>query len=190
VVAAASIFLVELNSRAAPRSKPLCRSTLSCSLWALAAVIAIAALGVAFAVRLHTLHFFGTPASFVEHSVAYVVWACNQQFVIQIFFLARLLRVMADSTLAAATAALLFAVAHFPSPILMAVSLVCGMAASLFFLRYRRLYPLAAAHAILGISIAVCVPAAVDHNMYVGLAYLNYPGNAAPAQSSPHLPQP
>lgn len=190
VTVAASILAFELNSRDA--AKPMClgKGTLSCSFWAVTASIAIAAIGIVLALKLHTLHLPGDPLSFVEHSLAYVVWASIQQFVLQVFFLLRLLRVLGDSTWAAATVALLFAVAHFPSPILMLISLVCGMAASLFFLRYRSLYPLAAAHAILGIAIAVTVPATVDHNMYVGLAYLTYADKPAPMQDSARLPQP
>jgi membrane protease YdiL (CAAX protease family) len=84
----------------------------------------------------------------------------------------------------------LFAVAHLPSPILTLITLVCGLAACLFFLRYRSLFPLVIAHAILGISIAVSVPGPLDHNMRVGLAYLTYAEKThSPAHPAP-LSQP
>jgi hypothetical protein len=42
------------------------------------------------------------------------------------------------------------------------------------FLRYRNLYPLALAHAILGITVAITIPGPMMHNMRVGLGYLKY----------------
>jgi hypothetical protein len=71
-------------------------------------------------------------------------------------------------------AAGIFSIAHLPSPILTPITLIWGFAACLIFLRYRNLYPLAMAHAILGISIAITIPGHVDHNMRVGLGYLTY----------------
>jgi len=54
------------------------------------------------------------------------------------------------------------------------LTLVWGFASCLVFLRYRNLYPLAIAHAIFGISIAITVPGPVVRNMRVGLGYLRY----------------
>ena len=71
-------------------------------------------------------------------------------------------------------AACLFSAAHLPNPLLTPVTLLWGFAACLLFLRYRNLYPLALAHAILGIAIAITIPGPVDHNMRVGLGYLTY----------------
>jgi len=56
----------------------------------------------------------------------------------------------------------------------MTLSKLTPFLACLLFLRYRNLYPLAMAHAILGITIAITIPGAVDHNMRVGLGYLHY----------------
>jgi membrane protease YdiL (CAAX protease family) len=152
----------------------LCRGDLSGSLWAVAASMAVASAAVAMAGLMHTLHLPGTPGSFIRCTFTYALWATIQQLVLQCFFLSRLLRLLGDATWAAVAAAILFAVAHLPSPILTLITLICGLAACLFFLRYRSLYPLAAAHAILGLSIAITVPAPVDHNMSVGLAYITY----------------
>jgi membrane protease YdiL (CAAX protease family) len=73
----------------------------------------------------------------------------------------------------------MFAFTHLPSPILTPVTLICGVASCLLFLRYRNIYPLALAHAILGISIAITIPGPVDHNMRVGLDYLTYAPDTA-----------
>ena len=42
------------------------------------------------------------------------------------------------------------------------------------FLHYRNLFTLGIAHAILGVCVAISVPATVQHNMRVGLGYLKY----------------
>jgi membrane protease YdiL (CAAX protease family) len=85
-----------------------------------------------------------------------------------------------------AVAATIFAAAHLPSPILTPITLIWGLAACLLFLRYRNLYPLAMAHALLGITIGIAIPGPVDHNMRVGLGYLTYAHTHRPAPS----PQP
>jgi membrane protease YdiL (CAAX protease family) len=81
---------------------------------------------------------------------------------------------MNDATAAAAVTAGLFAVAHLPNPVLTLITLVFGLASCFFFLHYRNLVPLAIAHAILGIAIAVTIPNAINHNMRVGIGYLTY----------------
>ncbi len=174
VVAAASILAITLDSFDGLQPMGLCRANLFRSLWAVAAALAIAALAVMLAGRFHTLHVSGSSASFAEHFCAYALWACIQQVVLQCFFLSRLLRLLGDATSAAAMAATLFAFAHLPSPVLTLITLFCGLAACLFFLHYRNLYPLVIAHAILGISIAITFPASMLHNMRVGLSYLTW----------------
>ena len=75
---------------------------------------------------------------------------------------------------AVATAAILFASTHIPNPVLMLATLLWGIAACTLFLRYRDLYSLGVAHCLLGICIAVTVPAHIHHGMRVGLGYLQY----------------
>jgi hypothetical protein len=138
--------------------------------------------------RLHTLHAPGSPILFIETYCAYALWAAVQQFLLQCFFLSRLVRLLPGARSAAASAAIIFAIAHLPNPILTSVTLLWGFAACVVFLRYRNLYPLALAHAILGISIAISVPGPVVRNMRVGLGYLTY-GHAHRAAAFP-LAQP
>ena len=54
------------------------------------------------------------------------------------------------------------------------LTLIWGFVACTLFLRYRDLYSLGLAHAVFGLTIAITVPAAVHHNMRVGLGYLRY----------------
>ncbi|MGA2890180.1 MAG: CPBP family glutamic-type intramembrane protease [Terracidiphilus sp.] len=132
------------------------------------------AVAVVIAVRLHTLRIPGSPMLFIEAYTGYALWAFVQQFLLQCFFLSRLLRLLPNVKLAVAAAAVLFAVAHLPNPILTPITLLWGLAACLLFLRDRNLYALGMAHAIAGISIAIAVPGPLDHNMRVGMGYLTY----------------
>ena len=117
--------------------------------------------------------------------LAYIVWALIQQFILQDFFLARLLRITPRRALAVIAAGLLFALAHVPNPLLVIATVVWGIVACALFLRYRNLYVLGLAHAILGMCIAVAVPNAVHHHMRVGLGYLRWHLAAA---TVPHNP--
>jgi hypothetical protein len=145
------------------------------SLWIAGAALVIAAIAVLAAVLLHTLHLPpGGLIGFIKTYWAYALWACVQQLLLQGFFLPRCLGLTKTSTSAALLAAVLFSLAHLPNPLLTPVTLIWGFAACLLFLQYRNLYPLAIAHAIMGIAIAITIPGPVDHNMRVGLGYLTY----------------
>jgi hypothetical protein len=145
------------------------------SLWVVGVALLLAGCAIAVAAHLHTLHLPpGGALAFVETYVAYAIWTCVQQFLLQGFFLLRLLRVIPRATMAGLAAAGLFAGAHLPNPVLTPITLVWGFAACLLFLRYRTLYALMMAHAIFGITVAITVPGPVDHNMRVGLGYLTY----------------
>jgi membrane protease YdiL (CAAX protease family) len=154
------------------------------SLWIAGTALLPAGAAIAAALRLHTLHLpRGGLAGFIETYIAYAVWTGAQQFLLQGFFLSRLLRVIAKPAAAALAAALLFALAHLPNPILAPITLLGGFAACLLFLRYRNLYPLMMAHAILGITVALTIPGPTVHNMRVGLGYLTYSPNRQPQRT-------
>lgn len=187
-IAAALIGTIIFKSSDSLKSMGFCKGNLSCTLWALGTALAVAGAAVLLAAYLHTLHLPETPRSFLGRSCLYIVWALIQELVLQCFFLLRLLQLIGNATWASVATAMLFAVAHLPSPILMAITLICGLAACLFFLRYRALYPLAIAHAILGLSIAITVPMALDRNMSVGLAYLTY-GNQPVSATAAIIPK-
>lgn len=167
----------------------LCRANLLRSLWAVGLAAGLALVSIAIAARLHTLHYPGTVELFLLKYGAYVVWAAVQQIVLQWFFLSRSLRLLPNATSAAAITAALFAVAHLPNPVLTVITLFFGMASCLFFVHYRNLVPLALAHAILGICIAITVPPQFLHNMRVGLGYLTWVEHPAPptVDSATHL---
>ena len=70
------------------------------------------------------------------------------------------------------------------------MTLLWGLTACFVFLRLRNLYPLAMAHAIFGISIAITIPGPVVHNMRVGLGYFTYhqPGIITSARATTQYP--
>jgi membrane protease YdiL (CAAX protease family) len=154
------------------------------SLWVVGVALVFAVTATMLASNLHTLHHPGGPVQWISTFAGYTIFALAQQFLLQGYFLLRLLRILPNGTLAAVTAATVFALAHLPNPILTPVTLLWGLVASLVFLKSRNIYPLAIAHAIFGICLAVTIPGPVLHNMRVGLGYLNYH-----APRRPHLSQ-
>ncbi len=144
------------------------------SLWIVAAAILFSLAGVALAKHLRTLHPLYGPLPVITHVWGYALWALMQQFILQVYVLLRLLRLGMNSTPAIALATILFAAAHIPNPILVALTLVWGATSCLLFLRYRNLYTLALAHGILGMCLAITMPNRIHHHMRVGLGYLLY----------------
>ena len=142
--------------------------------WVIAMAAALAALGAAAAEHFATLHTPHGPEDWVRTFGGYTVWSLMQQFLLQGYFLQRIQRLIPSPHWAVLLAASLFALAHLPNPILAPVTLLWGIVACTVFLRARNIYPLAVAHAIFGISIAVMLPPPVIHNMRVGLGYLRY----------------
>jgi hypothetical protein len=170
-IAATSAILLVSSDRRRPVEFP---SAKRASLWAIVFATVASVGAIAMAYKLNTLHLPATAWLFVQHYGAYAVWALVQEIILQCFVLSRLLRLLPNPRLAALAAAVLFAGAHLPSPLLTGITLVFGLAACLTYLRYRNLCTLALAHALLGIVIGVTVPAELDHNMRVGLGYLTY----------------
>jgi len=185
LVAAAAVAIMISISFDGLEAMGLRRANFFRSLWVVGAAILVAAAAILAAASLHTLHLPCTLVLFIKVYWTYALWAGVQQFLLLGFFLPRFLRLLPGSKSAALLAAVLFALAHLPSPVLTPITFLWGLAACLIFLHYRNLYPLAMAHAILGITIAITVPGPVDHNMRVGLGYLTYHRHARqPAQLS------
>ena len=174
ILAAAVIVAITVISWPGLDALGLRRKNFLRSLWIVPAAMAAATIAIAVAGHLHTLYRRGGPVWLIENYWLYAVWSFAQQFLLQSFFLVRFLRVLPQKWMAALAAAGLFSLAHMPSYILVPATVCWGICACFLFIRYRNLYPLAMAHAILGVAIAITIPGAVDHNMRVGLGYLNF----------------
>ena len=137
--------------------------------------LTLCALMAFIAARQGTLHAPHSLPGFIRRFWGYAIWSFAQQFLLQDFFLLRLRRLLPGHTTAAViTAAAIFAAAHLPNPVLTLFTLVWGLVACAAFVRWQNLYPLAIAHALLGITVAVCLPGAATHNMHVGLGYFHW----------------
>ena len=169
------------------RTMGICTDNLGRSLWAVALAMGLATVGITIASHLHTLRLPSSIQLFVWHYGWYAIWAGLQQLILQCFFLSRAVRLIPNATAAAALSACLFAIAHIPNPVLTVITLVCGLASCLFFLHYRNLWPLAIAHAILGIAIAITIPGQIDHNMRVGISYLTWVDGPVVSEAIPLL---
>jgi hypothetical protein len=144
------------------------------SLWVVGVALLMATAAIVLAARFHTLHQPHGFVPYIKRFWGYGLWAFAQQFLLQDFFLLRLLRLLTNRMGAVIMAGALFAIAHLPNPLLIWAALIWGLTSCLLFLRYRNLYSLGMAHAIFGICIAVTIPAQVDHNMRVGHGYSTY----------------
>jgi Type II CAAX prenyl endopeptidase Rce1-like len=144
------------------------------SLWILPAAIALTALSLFVAAKLGSLHPL-YKADFA-HISGYVLWTIYQQFLLQDYFMDRLLRLLSNESAALTLAGVLFAAAHLPNLVLTAATLVWGIASCALFRRYRNVWALGLAQGLLGLCLAVCVPDALHHHLRVGLGYLRYHG--------------
>ena len=156
-------------------------------LWIIATVLLVCLVMIALADLAGALHPLFGPKPLPLHVWGYLIWALLQQFMLQDYFLLRLLRITGNAMFSVVAAGFLFAAAHLPNPVLTVTTLVWGIAACIIFLRYRSLYVLAVAHWMLGLCIAVTVPNEINHHMRVGLGYIRYHGLSDSA-SLPPLP--
>lgn len=157
------------------------------SSWVVGVAVILAAVATFFASSYHTLHHPNSPEQWVRSFGGYTIWALMQQLLLQGYFLARTLRVIPRANLAALLTGSVFAIAHLPNPILTPLTLIWGLTACLVFVRSRNVYPLAIAHAILGICLAVTIPGTVIHNMRVGRGYIEYQPHRLHLSQSDHV---
>lgn len=154
------------------------------SLWIAGVAMLLSATAILIAIHNQTLHAPRSLPLFLKSFWGYALWSFVQQVLLVDFFLRRLLRLLPTRSAAIVAAAVLFASAHLPNPILTVVTLIMGLAACALFLHYRNLWPLALAHAILGITIAITVPSPLVRNMRVGIGYLRYKPHSFPATAN------
>src|ERR1700692_2892881 len=109
------------------------------SFWALGFALALAALAILGAAALGTLHYHYVPQPYPPMT-GYLAWSFAQQFILQNFFLSRLLRLMARPSLAICVAGLMLSMAHLPNPLLVAATLLWGVGSCWLFFHYRNIY--------------------------------------------------
>src|SRR5437763_8314029 len=97
------------------------------SIWVVFAAAMVSAVAVLTAVHVGTLRHPISARGWVMTFGGYTVWSFAQQFLLQGYFLFRFLRFIPGRQGAVVAAAVLFAAAHLPNPILTAVTLIWGL---------------------------------------------------------------
>jgi hypothetical protein len=174
LITAVWIVLASVINRRPARRLGLGAAGLGRALIAIPIAAAAAALIIMIAWQTGNFHeLYGTRPP-LWHSLGYVIWALMQQYILNSFFFVNLEDLLGDGRRALWGATALFCLAHIPNPVLM----VGTFAAALFFVslfrRYRNIYPLGIAHAMLGLSLAVAVPDAWIRHMRVGISYWHF----------------
>ena len=99
--------------------------------------------------------------------LAYCPWGIFQQYLLNGYIANRLLEV-SSGRYVPLMAATLFAGAHLPNWFLMAVTFITGYVSTRIFMRYRNLYFLGLAHALIGTLLFVVIPDSISHHLTVG----------------------
>jgi membrane protease YdiL (CAAX protease family) len=170
MLAALWVTFATLRSRRTAAELGITTAGLRSSLWVLPAAMAISGLILLASWHAGALHVLTGAHKPLWHAVLYAIWALVQEFLVLSFIYVRLEAALGGRS-ALFWTALLFALAHIPSPILMGATLLLGLAFAALFRRYRNIYPLALAHALLGLTLAVSLPPHLTHNMRVGIAW-------------------
>ncbi len=110
----------------------------------------------------------------LTHALGYTLWAMIQQFILNSYFFLALEELLPSGRDAVIAAVLLFTLAHFPNPVLLVGTFLLSALFVTLFRRYRNVYPLGLAHAILGLSLAIALPESVLRHMRVGIGYYHF----------------
>ena len=99
--------------------------------------------------------------------VAYCPWGIFQQYLLNGYIANRLLAV-ASARYVPLISGAIFAGAHLPNWFLMMVTFVTGYYSTKVFMRYRNIYFLGLAHAVIGTVLFVVIPDSISHHLTVG----------------------
>ena len=141
--------------------------------WIVVAAACVATGMVLLSAAFGTLQPLASNTTVLLRTSLYLVWALEQQFMLQSFLFVGVERAL-GTRIAVLACAGLFGFAHLPNPVLTLATLAAGVLFTLAFARYRNVYLLAVAHLILGLAFAVAVPEEVHHHMRVGWGYSRY----------------
>ena len=100
--------------------------------------------------------------------MAYCVWGLFQQYLLNAYFVNRLLAGSANPAHAATLGAACFSCAHAPNWFLMIVGFAAGYCAARVWIRYRNLWFLGLAHGAIGLMLYLVVPDSISHHLAVG----------------------
>jgi membrane protease YdiL (CAAX protease family) len=167
------VFGSVLAERLSASNLGLGRQGLRPSLWIVPAALGLLGVFVAIGWFSGSLHGLAEEALWWRVP-AYFPWAFAQQFAAQCFFFRRLEAVGGNGIAPVLLTSLLFAGSHLPNPVLVPATLLAEFLWTLAYRRYRNLYSISIAHALLAVAVTVAVPEAWHHYMRVGIGYLRY----------------
>ena len=142
--------------------------------WIVPLTLLICGAAVAIAAKLGTLSILYGPKPVYWHSIFYAIWALEQQFILNSFFYKRFEHLLGDTAAAVVVTALLFSLVHIPNPVLVPATFLGGLLFVETFRRWRNIYPLAIAHAMFGLTLAITIPSHWIRHMRVGLGFLRF----------------
>ena len=99
--------------------------------------------------------------------LAYCPWGLFQQYLLNGYFVNRLLAVSSARNVPLIAAAL-FSGTHLPNWFLMLVTFALGYYSTKIYLKYRNVYFLGLAHGAIGTLLFVVVPDSISHHLAVG----------------------
>jgi len=144
------------------------------SAWTILLAASLCGIAILVAAKMGTLTLLYGSKPVYWHSIFYAIWALEQQFILNSFFYKRFESLMGDTAIAVVVTATLFALVHIPNPVLVPATFVGGLFFVAVFRRWRNIYPLAIAHAMFGLTLAITIPDRWLHHMRVGLGFFRF----------------
>jgi len=140
------------------------------ALFALAAFTPIL-LGIGWAVG--TLRHLPSFSFSLRRLWLYFAFCLLQQVALQSFLNNRLLALVRNPWISSLLAGGIFAICHWPNPLLVPTTFIGGTTLAWLFARHRNVLPLAFGQALLGMLLWACFPVEWHHRMRVGPGYYN-----------------